>query len=91
MSRFPIRIRLTLAFALVMAVVFAALGAILYVRLGDTLDERIADTLEERTAVLAATLDASAPAAAGDEGVAQVLASDGSVVSASGSRARTHC
>lgn len=88
MSRLPIRIRLTLTFALVMAVVFAAVGAILYVRLGDTLDERIADALEERTAALAATLDASVPTVAGDEGVAQVLASDGSVVSASGAGVR---
>ena len=87
MSRLPIRVRLALAFALVMAVVFAAVGAILYVRLGDTLDERIADTLEERIATLATTLDASSPAVAGDEGVAQVLASDGSIVSASGARA----
>ncbi len=84
MSRLPIRIRLALAFALVMAVVFSAVGASLYVRLGDTLDERIAEALEERTAVLTRTLDASAPAAAGDEGVAQVIASDGSVASASG-------
>ena len=87
MSRLPIRARLALAFALVMAVVFAAVGAMLYVRLGDTLDERIADTLEERIAALATTLDATSPAVAGDEGVAQVLASDGSIVSASGTRA----
>ena len=87
MSRLPIRARLALAFALVMAVVLAAVGAILHVRLGDTLDERIADTLEERSAVLASTLDASSPAVAGDEGVAQVLASDGSILSSSGTRA----
>ena len=55
-SRLPIRVRLTLAFALVMAVVFAAVGAVLYVRLGDTLDERIADTLEARSTALASDL-----------------------------------
>jgi len=81
MSRLPIRVRLTLVFALVMAVVFAAVGAFLYVRLGDTLDERIADTLEARTTALASSLDATSPGVAGEEGVAQVLDADGSVVS----------
>jgi heavy metal sensor kinase len=83
MSRLPIRARLALAFALVMAVVFAAVGALLYVRLGDTLDERIADGLETRSVALATTLDAGSTAVAGEEGVAQVLGADGSVASAS--------
>jgi heavy metal sensor kinase len=82
-SRLPIRLRLTLVFAVVMAVVFAAVGAILYVRLGDTLDERIADTLEARTSALASTFDVSSPAAAGEEGLAQVLEIDGSIVAGS--------
>ena len=103
MSRLPIRVRLALAFALVMAVVFAAVGAFLYVRLGDTLDERIADSLEARTTALAASSDVDSAVVAGEEGVAQVLDGDGSVVGASGSdaeqsllsndqlaRARTH-
>ena len=80
MSRLPIRVRLTLAFAVVMAVVFAAVGAILYVRLWDTLDERIADTLETRTLALAATFDVTSPGVSGEEGLAQVLESNGSVV-----------
>jgi two-component system, OmpR family, sensor kinase len=79
-SRLPIRVRLTLAFALVMAVVFATVGAILYVRLGDTLDEGIADTLETRTLALAATFDVTSPGVAGEEGLAQVLEPDGTVV-----------
>ena len=41
MSRLPIRVRLTLVFAVVMTVVLAALGAFLYLRLGSTLDERV--------------------------------------------------
>jgi heavy metal sensor kinase len=81
-SRLPIRLRLTFAFALVMVVVFAAVGALCHVRLGDTLDERIADGLETRSIALATTFDASAAGVAGEEGVAQVLAADGSVVSA---------
>ena len=83
MSRLPIRVRLTLAFAIVMALVFAAVGAVLYVRLADTLDERIADTLEARTTALASTLDATSPVVAGEEGLAQVLDRDGSVVAGS--------
>jgi len=82
-SRLPIRVRLTLAFAVVMAIVFAAVGAILYVRLGDTLDEGIADTLEARTTELAASFDVTSTAALGEDGVAQVLERDGSVVAGS--------
>src|ERR1700752_2002356 len=66
-----------------MALVFAAVGAVLYVRLGDTLDERIADTLEARTTALASTFDVTSPLVAGEEGLAQVLEQDGSVVAAS--------
>ena len=68
-----------------MAVVFAAVGAILFVRLGDTLDERIADTLEARTSALASTFDVSSPVVSGEEGLAQVIESDGSIVSGTGS------
>jgi signal transduction histidine kinase len=82
-SRFPIRVRLALAFALVMAVVFSAVGAFLYVRLGETLDDRIAENLDGRTTTLASTLEASSPLVAGQDGVAQVLGADGSVIAAS--------
>ncbi len=85
MSRLAIRVRLTLAFAVVMALVFAAVGAVLYARLGDTLDERIADTLEARTTALASTFDVTSPVVAGEEGLAQVLERDGSVVAGSSS------
>jgi two-component system OmpR family sensor kinase len=83
MSRLPIRWRLTLTFASVMAVVLVLVGVFLYIRLGDALDERIADSLESRLAALAQTLDPSDPVASGEEGVAQVLATDGSVVDGS--------
>jgi signal transduction histidine kinase len=87
-SRLPIRIRLALAFALVMALVFGAVGAILYVRLGDTLDERIADTLEARTMALASTFDVTSPVVSGEEGLAQVLEADGTVVAGSSGAAQ---
>jgi two-component system, OmpR family, sensor kinase len=85
MNRLPIRIRLTLVFAVVMAVVLAALGAFLYFRLGASLDERIADNLESRSAGLAAIVratgvsDVEPSLLAGEDGIAQVIGSDGSV------------
>jgi two-component system, OmpR family, sensor kinase len=90
MSRLPIRLRLTLVFAMVMAVVFAGTGVFLYVRLGDTLDQRINDGLESRTTALATALrgqpgDAGVDPAliAGDDGVVQVIGRDGSLFVAS--------
>ena len=53
MSRLPIRVRLTLVFAVVMTIVLAALGAFLYLRLGSTLDERVNERLQARSAALA--------------------------------------
>jgi heavy metal sensor kinase len=76
-SRLPIRIRLTLVFAGVMAVVLAALGAFLYVRLGDSLDERISEDLDARrmalTRVVAGGGDVDPSLLAGAEGLARVI------------------
>jgi heavy metal sensor kinase len=89
MSRIPIRLRLALAFGLVMALVFAAVGALLYVRLGSTLDARIDDSLDGRaTALVTAIRQSDDPAGvdptliAGEEGFAQVIGADGSIVAA---------
>ena len=57
MSRLPLRLRLTLVFALTMAVVLAATGAFLYVRLADSLASHVDDTLRARADALAATLE----------------------------------
>ena len=81
MSRLPIRIRLTLVFAGVMAGVLAALGVFLYVRLGDSLDERISDDLAARSAALARVVRSGAPDLdpslfEGEEGVAWVVGPD---------------
>jgi two-component system OmpR family sensor kinase len=89
-NRLPIRIRLTLVFAVVMAVVLAALGTFLYVRLGSSLDERIADELESRSAAVAALVRAGEAAGVepsllrGEEGVVQVIGPDGTAVFPSG-------
>ena len=48
MSRLPIRLRLTLTFALVMAVVLAATGGFVYVRVGDALLTSVDQTLRSQ-------------------------------------------
>ena len=53
MSRLPIRLRLTLAFALAMGVVLVATGTFLYFRLGSSLDATIDDGLQVRAAEIA--------------------------------------
>jgi two-component system OmpR family sensor kinase len=86
MSRLPIRARLTLVFALVMAVVLSAVGAFLYIRLGDSLEEQLHGSLEDRTEVLAGALKrGSIPATleGGDEAFAQIVETDGTIVAAS--------
>ena len=50
MSRLPLRVRLTLAFAVVMAVLLTILGVSLYVRLNATLDEQLDQSLRTRAA-----------------------------------------
>src|SRR5262245_42324364 len=64
MSRLPIRVRLTLAFAVAMAVVLAAIGALVYVRLQSSLDGEVDSGLQARATDLAAL------AAQGDTGLA---------------------
>ncbi len=62
MSRLPIRLRLTLAFAVAMTVVLAATGTFLHLRLASTLNEGIDETLTARL------VDASALAERGGTG-----------------------
>jgi two-component system, OmpR family, sensor kinase len=74
-SRLPIRLRLSLAFAAAMAILLAALGAFLYVRLEHTLDEQI-------DANLRAQADAAATGAVvvEEETITQILSPSGEVV-----------
>lgn len=94
MGRLPIRIRLTLVFALVMAAMLAALGAFLYVRLGDSLDERIAEDLDARRVALTRVVstgvrDVDPSLLAGEEGLARVIgdSASGPVLGATGAHA----
>lgn len=85
MSRLPIRVRLTAAFAAAMVVVLVAAGLFVYVRLRGNLDEMVDEGLGARAAAAAAQRDAPGGPedAAGpalteeDEGFAQVVTVDG--------------
>jgi two-component system, OmpR family, sensor kinase len=75
MSRLPIRVRLSLAFAAAMAIVLAALGAFLYFQLRSSLDEQ----LEARLGAQASAAEAGAVVQR-DENLAQMLDADGEVI-----------
>ena len=90
MSRITIRVRLTLVFALAIALVLAATGMFLYVRLGSTLDGTINQGLRSRASDVAALAqqadtglrDASRPLPGPSGGFAQILSERGVVVDA---------
>ncbi|MGH2921156.1 MAG: hypothetical protein ACRDKU_03720, partial [Gaiellaceae bacterium] len=70
MSRLPIRLRLTVAFAIAMAAVLALTGTLLYLGLRSSLDEAINDGLETRLADIAS---GASPGADSEERVTQVI------------------
>jgi signal transduction histidine kinase len=85
MGRFPIRTRLTLAFAVAMALVLAATGFFLYARLGSALDRTVDSGLRARATVvtaLAQQADAGLRASlqGSNNGFAQVVGTQGTVV-----------
>ena len=86
LARVPIRIRLTLTFAVAMAVLLSALGGFLWLELRDRLDESIDDTLRSRlgeVAGLAAATAGGNAATSGasdeDETFAQVVRANGTL------------
>ncbi len=85
MSRVPVRLRLTAAFALAMVLVLAATGLFVYLRVQGDLDESVRSGLESRAAAVAASGHASAGATGdGEDGFAQMLTADGRVIDAVG-------
>src|SRR5689334_519642 len=88
MGRLPIRIRLTLAFALVMALVLAATGLFVYLRLASGLDRTIEQGLRTRAADITALVRQSdsglreGRAGGVDSGLAQVIDARGRIVDA---------
>ena len=83
MNRLPIRARLTLAFAVAMAVVLAATGALVYLGLRSALDEAINDSLQSRVEDLVAGEN---PEANLDESRAQEIDGSGRVVAEPGAQ-----
>jgi signal transduction histidine kinase len=84
-SRLPIRLRITAAFAVAMLLVIGAAGLFVYLRLEDDLDENIHANLDTRAQAVAAAGSADAGAAEeGEEGFAQVLTRDGRVLDSAG-------
>lgn len=87
MSRLPIRVRVTLVFALAMALVLGGAGLFIYLRLGAQLDESIDLGLRSRAGDVSALLEASSSGLGGgtsliesEESFAQVLTQRGRVV-----------
>ena len=80
MRRLPIRVRVTLAFTLAMALLLAGLGVFLYLRLEDGLTETIDTGLEARADGLGDFEGQSAGLFEDDENFTQILDSDGEVV-----------
>jgi signal transduction histidine kinase len=84
-SRLPVRIRMTAAFAVAMVVVLGAAALFVYLRVSSDLDENVNSSLETRAAAVAATGQASAGSAGdAEDGFAQVLAANGRVLDAAG-------
>jgi signal transduction histidine kinase len=84
-SRLPVRVRLTAAFAVTMALVLAGAGLFVYERLRNDLDESVTAGLVVRAdAVISAHSPAAGAAGDGEEGYAQLLGADGLVLAGAG-------
>jgi two-component system, OmpR family, sensor kinase len=89
MSRVPLRLRLTVAFALAMTILLAALGTFLYFRLRSSLDEQLNAGLRAHAQAVSTLvarggdLETGSSLVEEDESFAQVLADDGAVLDAS--------
>jgi signal transduction histidine kinase len=85
MSRLPVRIRLTLVFTAVMAVVLVAIGGLVYLRFDAELGSALDQSLRTRADDLSSTrsLASGDRLVEPDESLAQVLGADGSVLASS--------
>ena len=85
MSRLPIRLRLTAAFAAAMTAVLVGACLFVYLRLKSDLDESLTAGLDARaTAVLAAGTASAGATGEPEEGFAQLLRTDGTVIDSAG-------
>jgi len=84
-SRLPIRARLTAAFAIALVLVLAAAGLFVYLRLKNDFDESVTAGLHVRAGgVLAAGLASAGAPGEGEEGFAELLRPNGTVLDKSG-------
>ena len=93
MSRMPTRLRLSLAFAVAMALLLAALGTFLYLQVRSSLDEQLDGSLRaEAASVPAAGLGERRALVEEEKSIAQVLGPGGAVRGASpATRSRAPC
>jgi two-component system OmpR family sensor kinase len=80
LARVPIRLRVTLAFAVAMAIVLAATGLFLYLRLGSALDRTIDQSLRARASDVGALVLQGDSLGSEGQGITQVLDSGGVVL-----------
>ncbi|MEO8290606.1 MAG: ATP-binding protein [Gaiellaceae bacterium] len=80
LARLPIRLRLTLAFAVAMTVVLAALGLVLYLRMDSALDAATDRSLRARADDVVALVGDSGQGHLDRQGIAQVLDARGAIV-----------
>jgi signal transduction histidine kinase len=84
-SSLPIRVRMTAAFAVAMVLLLVGAGLFIYMRLKNDLDESVTAGLDARAAAVLAAGSASAGAPGdGEEGFAELLRPDGTVLDRSG-------
>jgi two-component system, OmpR family, sensor kinase len=82
LARLPIRLRVTLAFAVAMAIVLAGTGVFLYLRLGSALDRTIDHSLRARATDVGALVRQGDSVGKEGEGITQVLDPGGAVLAA---------
>ncbi|HET6666837.1 MAG TPA: hypothetical protein VFG98_06100, partial [Intrasporangium sp.] len=81
-ARWPLRVRVALAFLASTMVALAGLGVFVHVRMGEALDERLRDTVAaeaDRLAAMSASAQSEAVRTLGGDVHAQVLTSQGDV------------
>jgi signal transduction histidine kinase len=88
-SRLPIRVRLSLAFAAAMALLLIALGAFLFLQVRSSLDEQVNAGLQAQAGAVSGGNLRGAGLVEEDESIGQLIGEDGSVLAASPQRLRS--
>ena len=89
MSRLPIRVRMSLAFAAAMALLLSALGAFLFLQVRSSLDDQVNAGLRAQAGTVSGDNLRSGALVEEDESIGQLIGEDGSVISASPKRLRS--